>query len=153
MFQRTFVQIATLVMVFVLVYTGLTKWINFSHFSRSMLSQPLPHALTNLLIYLIPTVEIAAALLLIPQETRQLGLWVTSILMMAFTGYVFYIRLSPLGNTTCPCGGLFSQLNWNQHTWVNSLLTMIAIAAAILNRNIFPGHGKRRNADASIQTK
>ncbi len=151
--QRIIVQIATLLLVFVLVYTGLTKWINFNHFSRSMLSQPLPYALTNVLIYLIPFIEIVAALLLIPQHTRQLGLWITSLLMIAFTAYVVYIKLSALENTTCPCGGLFSQLNWNQHTWVNSLLTIIAITTTLIYRNLFPGHGKRRNADASHQTK
>lgn len=153
MFQRTFVQIATLVMVFVLVYTGLTKWIHFNHYSRSMLSQPLPHTLTNILIYLIPFIEIVAALLLIPNQTRQSGLWISSMLMTAFTAYVLYIRFSAWKDTTCPCGGLFSQLNWKQHTWVNSILTIIAITATLLNSNIFPGHGKKRNAEASIQTK
>jgi len=151
--QRIIVQIATLLLVFVLVYTGLTKWINFSHYSRSMLSQPLPSGWLNILIYVIPIVEIIAALLLIPQHTRQLGLWITSILMMSFTAYVWYIKFSSWENTTCPCGGLFSQLTWNQHAWVNSLLTIIAITTTIIYRNLFPGHGKRRNAEASHQTK
>ncbi len=153
MARQLYIQVATLLLLFVLLYTGLTKWINFSHYSRSMLSQPLPSGWLNILMYVIPIIEIIAAILLIPQQTRQLGLWITSIIMTAFTAYVVYIKLSALENTTCPCGGLFSKLNWNQHTWVNSLLTIIAMTATLLNRNLFPGHGKRRNADASIQTK
>lgn len=137
MSRQVFIQINTLILLFVLVYTGLAKWINFNEFSRSMYSQPLPRWLTSILIYLIPTVEIIAAIMLIPQQIRQWGLWITSILMTAFTVYVFYIRFSALENTTCPCGGLFSQLNWNQHTWVNTLITMLAITTTLLNKKIF----------------
>ncbi len=84
---------------------------------------------------------------------RKMGLWITTLLMFLFTAYVFMIRFTALENTTCPCGGLFSQLNWNQHTWINTTLTILASTTTILYSKRFPGHGKRRNADASIQTK
>lgn len=152
MFRQIFIQTVCLLLLFVLLYTGISKWLNFMHFSRSMYSQPLPDWLVDWLIYLIPVAEIIAAMLLILTRFRLLGLWVAAALMVFFTAYVFYIRFSDWEKITCPCGGLFAQLNWTQHAWVNSILTILAITTTIMYRNTntsFPGHGKRRNADAS----
>jgi len=51
---------------------------------------------------------------------RRTGLLATSVLLLFFTVYVAYIKISGYEATTCPCGGLFSSLNWNQHFLVNS---------------------------------
>lgn len=149
MFRRIFITTSWLLLLFVLVYTGLSKALNFVHYKRSMFSQPLPEWLVDWLIYLIPFIEILAAILHIMPTKRFIGLILTSLLMLLFTGYVFFIRFTAWENTTCPCGGLFSQLNWSQHTWVNSTLTILSITTTILYTKTFPGHGKRGNAEAS----
>lgn len=151
--SRIFILSSCLILLFVLVYTGLSKWINFDHFSRSMHSQPIPDWLATGLTYLLPPVEIITALMLCTNRYRIMGLWITTLLMFLFTAYVFMIRFTALENTTCPCGGLFSQLTWNQHTWINSALFILSLTTTFTYHKIIPGHGKRRNADASDQTK
>lgn len=114
------------VLIFVLIYTASAKLLNFPHYVNSMRSQPLPSVLSLILTYLIPVLEGLLVYFLMARELRMVGLLGTGILLLLFTFYVGYIKISGLESTTCPCGGLFSNLNWNQHLYVNSALTALA---------------------------
>lgn len=154
--KEVVIQIACLLLVFVLSYTTAAKLLNFSHYTRSMLSQPVAEWVIYGLIYLVPLVEGIAILLLLLPSTRKKGFWLSTALMCVFTFYVCYILLSGLAQHTCPCGGLFSQLNWSEHLLVNSSLLLISFLASLFDEpvsRIFHGREKRGNADASEQTK
>lgn len=114
------------VLIFVLIYTASAKLLNFPHYVSSMRSQPLPTLLRLPLTYLIPVLEVLFALFIMVKGLRRTGLLTTSILLLLFTVYVGYIKISGYEATTCPCGGLFSSLNWNQHLYVNSALTALS---------------------------
>lgn len=114
------------VLIFVLIYTASAKLLNFPQYVNSMRSQPLPTLLRLPLTYLIPVLEVLLAYLIMVKVLRRIGLLATSILLLSFTVYVAYIKISGYDATTCPCGGLFSSLNWNQHLLVNSALTALS---------------------------
>lgn len=113
-------------LIFVLIYTASAKLLNFPHYVNSMRSQPLPSVLSLILTYLIPVLEGLLVYFLMAKDLRSVGLLGTAILLLLFTFYVGYIRISGLESTTCPCGGLFSSLTWTQHLYVNSALTALA---------------------------
>lgn len=123
------ISLVCYLLIFVLSYTTASKLINFSHYSRSMLSQPFAQWISYLLIYLLPIVEVWIIVLLLRQRWQKWGLLFSAILMSAFTFYVVYIYASGLDKSVCPCGGLFSRINWKQHLIVNSLLTAISFLA------------------------
>lgn len=129
--QRLLIAILTL-LSFVLNYTAFSKLFNFTHYVRSMHAQPLPRWSTSLLIYTIPPLELCIAMLLLLSNTRKLAYWLTAMLMTSFTVYVIYIKAMGLEKKTCPCGGLFSNLSWNQHLWINCSLTLLSWIGAIL---------------------
>ncbi|WP_157611561.1 MauE/DoxX family redox-associated membrane protein [Sediminibacterium salmoneum] len=114
------------VLIFVLIYTASAKLLNFPYYVNSMRSQPLPSVLSLILTYLIPVLEGLLVYFLMARELRMVGLLGTGILLLLFTFYVGYIKISGLESTTCPCGGLFSSLDWDQHFYVNSALTVLA---------------------------
>lgn len=150
------IQISVCLLIFILSYTTASKLFNFSHYSRSMLSQPFAHWVSSILIFLVPLIEIFLIILLIRSDWRRKGFLYSFFLMSAFTLYVFYVYFSDLDKSICPCGGLFSQLNWLQHLFVNSLLTLFSLAAYLLypdTDNLFHGREKRGNADASESNK
>jgi uncharacterized membrane protein YqaE (UPF0057 family) len=153
--KQGLMNIVLTILIFVLTYTAFSKLFNFTHYARAMYAQPLPRWNARLLIYLIPTFEVCLAIMLILSKTRKPAYWASAILMTSFTAYVLYIKAMGLEKKTCPCGGLFSDLNWNQHLWINIALTVLSWMAVILytKNNRIPGHGTRRNADASNQTK
>lgn len=153
--RNLFFQASIVILLFVLTYTAISKWLNFSHFNRAMRSQPIPEPIAEVLTYLIPIAEIIAVIAILLPALRHKGLLLTAVLMTAFTGYVFYIKMAGFASNTCPCGGLFSSLSWNQHIIVNLLLTILSYCTLYINnvQKRIPGHGKRGNADASNQTK
>jgi uncharacterized membrane protein YhaH (DUF805 family) len=112
--------------IFVLIYTASSKLFNFSHYVNSMQSQPISKWVSTTLTYLIPVAEVVLAYCIYNKDLRSIGLLGTTFLLFAFTGYVAYINISGLYSTTCPCGGLFSNLNWIQHLYVNSILTVLS---------------------------
>lgn len=114
------------VLIFILIYTASAKLLNFPHYVNSMRSQPLPSVFSLILTYLIPVLEGLLVYFLMARELRMVGLLGTGILLLLFTFYVGYIKIVGLESTTCPCGGLFTSLDWNQHLYVNSALTVLA---------------------------
>ncbi len=155
MHSTRFLQVSHIILLWVLSYTGMSKWVNLSHFKSSMRSQPIPELWADVFTYLIPTLETIAVIGLILPALKQKAWILTTVLMTAFTAYVLYIILTGLHNTTCPCGGLFENLSWNQHLFVNIGLTILSFGTLYVmnSQQRIPGHGKRRNADASDQTK
>ncbi|MES2005561.1 MAG: MauE/DoxX family redox-associated membrane protein [Bacteroidota bacterium] len=149
---RKAILVSCLTLVFILAYTTASKLLNWQHYNRAMLAQPFEKWFNYTLIYCIPLFESAAIVLLLIHRTRRTGLWITTALLFLFTAYTTWILSSGRNRSTCPCGGLFSQLSWKNHLIVNTSLTVLALLTTIFyNRsfNIFHGHEKRRNADAS----
>lgn len=145
-----------MVLVFILAYTTAAKLFNLSHYTRAMFAQPLPAWVTHMVVYLVPAAEICAISLIVAPYTRVKGLWFATGLFAVFALYTTWIFATGQNKTTCPCGGLFSFLNWRNHLLVNCTLTLMAAIAAIGHQyqpNIFHGHEKRGNADAPDQTK
>lgn len=146
------ILVSCLILVFILAYTTASKLFNWPHYIRAMLAQPFAGWLNHLLVYAVPALETIAIMLLLIQSTRKTGLWLTTALLFLFTAYAAWILRTGQDKTTCACGGLFSQLSWKNHLLVNTVITLLALLTSIFYNklfNIFHGHEKRRNADAS----
>ncbi|WP_370869410.1 MauE/DoxX family redox-associated membrane protein [Sediminibacterium sp.] len=146
------ILVSCLILVFILAYTTASKLLNWPHYTRAMLAQPFTDWFNQILIYAIPTLETSAILLLLINKTRKAGLRLTTVILFLFTAYTAWIFASGKDRSTCPCGGLFSQLSWTNHLIVNTSITLLALLTTIFynsSLNIFHGHEKRRNADAS----
>jgi hypothetical protein len=63
---------------------------------------------------------------------RKTGLLGSAVLMSLFTIYVFYmIKFSP--GLPCTCGGIIQYMNWHQHLYFNTGLTLMSIFGIWLN--------------------
>lgn len=124
-----------IISLFVLLwlYTGLSKYIAYSNFGLDISNQPLPHWLEQIIIALLPPVEIITALLLLFNRTTKDGLRISLILMLFFTIYTIAILAGAFAYTPCGCGGVISSLNWQQHLVFNIVFTILAIIALRLH--------------------
>jgi hypothetical protein len=130
--------VALLVLLF--VYTASSKFLDWQHFTGTMLTQPLPRWLARSLPWTIPAAEIVAAGFLLYAPTKRKGLFLALFLLIAFTLYIATILLHLLpGRTPCSCGGIFRHLTWQQHFWVNvGLIGLTAFALAVkLQKRVF----------------
>lgn len=115
------------------LYTGLSKYIEFDSFKHDMYNQPFPNWFENIVIALLPPIEIITALLLLFNRTIKSGLWISLILMLFFTIYTIAILAGVFAYTPCGCGGVISTLNWQQHLVFNIVFTTLAIIALRLH--------------------
>jgi putative oxidoreductase len=137
--HQTKQQSLTIIIVLLILlwsYTAGSKLIDLQEFKRQLYNQTFGINLANLLLWLIPITEITAALLLIIQKTRLLGLTLSLVLMSLFTGYIALVLLDYYERTPCSCGGVLQALGWEEHFYFNLFFFSISIIGIYLQQNI-----------------
>lgn len=127
----TIALIFTSVLLFLFIYTGLSKLTTpasfFDVLKQSTLLQPYAAFLT----WAVPVTELMIAALLFFPATRQAGLYASFILLLSFTVYIGWMILyAP--HLPCNCGGVIEQLSWKQHIIFNLFFMALVVAALLL---------------------
>lgn len=89
----------------------------------------------DVIIWVLPAVEICIAFLLTFRRTMTIGLYASFILMAAFTVYVFLVLVHFFPRVPCSCGGFIRQLGWTAHLIFNLFfLALCAITIYIIKQ-------------------
>ncbi|MGK6353500.1 MauE/DoxX family redox-associated membrane protein [Parapedobacter sp. DT-150] len=129
------------------------KVIDFRQFRTGILRQPLPDVLGHLLVWALPPLEFATAvLLLVGGRLHHWGLWLSFGLMLAFTGYVAVALAGAWEKLPCGCGSVISGLTWRQHFWFN-LFFLALSGAGIHLMHQQRSRGTRGAADEGLSAK
>ena len=118
--------LVSLALIILWVYAAVSKLETFEAFQQQLLRQPLPLWLTAPLAWGLPVMELTAALLLIYRRSRGVGLLLSFLLMLLFTGYVGLAVLGVWEELPCACGGVLSSLGWREHLVFNVVYTLVA---------------------------
>lgn len=113
-------------------YAGISKLTDFEKFQDQISASPLLNGFSQFLPYTIIIVEFLIAGLLCYRKTRTIGLIVSLILMLIFTGYVALL-LRTSKNLPCSCSGILEKMSWNQHLYFNMGCVVLSIIALGLN--------------------
>jgi uncharacterized membrane protein YphA (DoxX/SURF4 family) len=124
-------------MVFLLVYTGTSKFKHLPVFNSQLRETKLYNGVEQLLTWTIPFAEILVAILLIVPSTRKLGLLLSAVLLSFFTVHLLLVIVSS-GPIPCSCGGIFNGLTWIQHLVLNAVLLALCYTSYFIARRI-PG--------------
>ena len=130
---KVFVEIVSQLFVLLFLYTGVMKIISHTTFINSLYKSPIFHEIALPVSIFIPILELILAIALLSWKWRQKGLILSSILMLLFTAYIFYI-LRYADNIPCSCGGIIKQMTWMQHFYFDIIFTILGSVAAIFNR-------------------
>jgi uncharacterized membrane protein YphA (DoxX/SURF4 family) len=125
-------ELFTYLLALLFLFTSLNKILDMHHFVREMNNQVFPKPIPSLLIVLVPLVEIATAILLLRLKTRIKGLWLSFILMVAFSSYVGLVVLHIFTKVPCSCAGVFNHMTWLQHLAFNIGFTVIAAGCLLI---------------------
>jgi hypothetical protein len=131
--QKALIEIIAILFMSMFIYTALSKWSDYSMSREQMALMPLITPFAHIIIWLLPTTEIAISVLLYFSKTKKLGFYLATILMILFTLYiinmmVFYSKLP------CSCGGFLNELSWPNHLIFNSVYILLGITAILLSR-------------------
>jgi len=127
-----FIIFITGLLIILWAYTALSKLFDFNKFKYAMKIQVFPRWIGSILVYMLPVLELALVVLLIVPSTRLIGMYSSLFLMVLFTLYVGGAVFHIYDRNPCACGGLFNRLGWHKHFKVNIVLTLIALAGAVL---------------------
>jgi len=112
-------------------------------FHSTLRRQPIPRWSTDILFWLLPLAELGAAMLLAwPRNRRRThqGMWLSAILMLAFTLFIGFGVLGWYKKRPCGCGSVISGLTWEEHLWFNGAALLLAIIGIWLTWPTSPGN-------------
>ena len=129
--KNTIVELISSLLMFLFLYTALSKLLEFDKFKYQIGQSPFITHISWLVIWSIPLAEIITSIFLIFKRTRLAGLYLSFFLMLLFTGYVF-IMLRYSSYLPCSCGGVLSIMSWKQHLIFNLAFTGLSLAGIIV---------------------
>ena len=121
--------------IFLFTYTAISKIIDFETFLVQLGQSPLLSAYANWVAVLIPAAEIIISLILLIPKIRYIGLFLAFGLMIMFSSYIIII-LNFSDFIPCSCGGIISQMNWNEHLFFNFAFVVIGGIGIILDTHL-----------------
>ncbi|MEJ2881405.1 MauE/DoxX family redox-associated membrane protein [Pedobacter sp. GR22-6] len=134
-FERNVIVVDIICALFILlfIYTASDKLFKIHEFIGFMGKLEFMNVAPALFAWTIPVLEIIISLLLLFPRTQFKGLLASGIIMIAFTAYLIYMKMTA-EHLPCHCGGAISKLTWVQHIWFNILLILIAGLGILLYR-------------------
>ncbi|MDF2189601.1 MauE/DoxX family redox-associated membrane protein [Paraflavitalea sp. CAU 1676] len=132
--RKVVIEILSSLLILLFVYTGVSKWLDFTKFVGQMNNQPFPDWLTPVIVWTLPAIEIIISIFLMFDRTQVIGFIASFILMLLFTLYTALVLLKVFGRVPCSCGGVIENLSWEQHLVFNLFFVGVALAGIFLKR-------------------
>ena len=86
--KTLYVQWITAALATLFCYAAISKLLNYEQSRREMLNQIFPTSWALVLTWLIPSIEISVAALLLVKRKQKVGLWAAALLLLTFSIYI-----------------------------------------------------------------
>jgi uncharacterized membrane protein YphA (DoxX/SURF4 family) len=131
--QNLFLDTICLLYVLLFVYAAVSKLLDFENFQVQLGQSPLLSAFAGWISWLVPTIELIIAFLLLFPKWRVIALFTAFSLMMMFTAYIFII-LNYSSFVPCSCGGILEKMGWTEHLIFNIFFVVLAVLGLVLEK-------------------
>ena len=147
--KKALIEIISVLYMSMFIYTALSKWSDYTMTREQMALMPLITPVAHIIVWLLPSTEIALALLIFFTRTRKTGLYAGVGLMSLFTLYIAYMMLY-YPTLPCSCGGFLDALSWTGHLIFNSVYIVLGAIALVLLKKERPSPGNADNLSYAI---
>ena len=119
------------------IYVGIDKVWQLHAFKIALTQQPIISYLAPVLFWLLPVLEVSLGLLLaFPSQKVQSWGWKASILLISvFTVYIALGVLDVYEQKPCMCSSFLSNVTWNTHLVINSVILALSILGWVINKS------------------
>lgn len=152
--KTLYIQWITAALATLFCYAAISKLLNYEQSRREMLNQIFPSAWALVFTWLIPSIEIFVAVLLLIKRTQKVGLWAAALLLLAFSIYIAVVMTGVFGRVPCSCGGILKNMSYGTHLLFNIFFMMAACSGIVwvkgwkINRWF---HSKERRRSKIVQ--
>ncbi len=119
-------------------YAAMSKLIDYEAAKRGMLGQVFARTVALMLAWLVPLFELLTVCFLVYTPTRRIGLWISFLLMFAFTAYTGTIMTGFFGAVPCSCGGILKSMPHHVHLIFNLSFFLLSSVGLLLERGKYP---------------
>ncbi|GAA4910115.1 MauE/DoxX family redox-associated membrane protein [Mucilaginibacter defluvii] len=109
------------------IYTAASKLLEYEQFRQEIFNQAFNPVLFPVIIYGLPPAELFVAVMLLVPKLRLAGLYLSTLLMILFTGYVGLVTFHFYDRVPCSCAGVFKHMSWPVHLAFNLVFTVATI--------------------------
>lgn len=120
-----FIKCSISLLIILWVYTAGSKLLDLADFRNQLHLQHFSPSTIAVLIFLLPTLELLTAILLMLNTSPKVGLYSSAILLTIFTLYIILILSGYYIQTPCSCGGVLKLMSWKTHLLFNSFFLII----------------------------
>lgn len=121
-------------LIFLWIYAALSKLLDYSKFLLQLKLQSIPEWSVGVLSWLLPCIEFIVLILLLLRKGIRWGLYLSSILLLIFTGYIGLVLAGVLSKHACACGGILTHIGFRGHLLFNLVFLGLSVAGIILYR-------------------
>lgn len=131
--KKLIVEIISFMIILLFVYASLIKLIDHDKFVIQLGQSPILMAFAGWVAWLVPSAELAIALLLSFYKTRLIGFLFSYIMMVIFSAYIIII-LNYAEKIPCSCGGILEKMNWSTHLIFNIAFVILIAMGCYLQK-------------------
>lgn len=143
--KQMFIDAIAALFVLLFLYTATSKLAEYDKSLLQMSKSPIITDYAYFLVWLVPTIEIIIAILLMLPKTIMAGLYAAFTMMTLFTVYIIAI-LNFSDSIPCSCGGVLAAMDWNQHLIFNIVFIILAITGIILQAKVDEDKKRKDNS-------
>jgi len=147
--RSVIIETISVLYISMFIYTALSKWSDYDMTREQMALMPLLTPVAHIIVWLLPSTEIAISLLLFFNRTRKIGLYAAATLMVLFTLYIAYMMMY-YPTLPCSCGGFLNALSWTGHLIFNTVYIVLGVIALVLLKKERPSPGNTDNLSYAI---
>lgn len=116
------------------VYAAGSKLMEYATFTAQLGRQPLPTWSIGILAWLLPLVEITAAIMICIRRVSGAGLYLSVFLLAVFTLYIVFALSGTFGNIPCSCMGIIETFTWKEHLIFNTGFMLVNVLSIYLDK-------------------
>lgn len=131
--KNMIIEIIAIWFVFLFLYTGISKVMDYSVFKEQIGQSPVLKPFAAWIAWILPLGEFIVAALLFLPHTRSKSMYAALGLMTIFTLYIGAILLLD-DHIPCSCGGIIELLSWKGHLVFNGICIGLAATGILLQR-------------------
>lgn len=135
--KRIIIEIISFLFILLWVYVSTSKFSQLQNFKIQLRDFPFIGNYSEILYWIIPSIESLIALLFFFSVTRMAALYLSSILLLLLTAYILAL-LYIADSIPCSCTGIIPSLSWTQHLFFNIGWIVIALFGIVCCKKIKP---------------
>lgn len=114
------------------LYSAIDKIYDYENFRVQLGQSPLLTNFAGYVAWLVPSIEIVIAIMLVIPKTVLSGLFASFSLMVMFTAYIIVI-MNYSEYIPCSCNGILEGASWKQHLAFNIFFVLLAVGGIVLH--------------------